>query len=261
MNGPVLFFLFVNDIKLILTDCFYTLFADDASVQISGSNIDEIMCKMTEKLCNLNSWLESKGLSMNKEKTKYMIIRKRQHCKTLANLPPMLINGEEIERVTSYKYLGVVVDEFFTFKGHSENVQKRVSINVGILTRLRRHLTRHMLTVLINAYVNALTDYCIAVWGPSRVCDFTKMQAKVNQLLATFCYPKIGKYYSKTYWKCQSDNNTVTRARADCRRSHAVINYDELLEKFNLLSINERLEYYALWNLFKIKKYNINEYK
>lgn len=262
VNGPVLFFLFVNDIATVLTDCFYTLFADDASVQISGSDINVIINEMSDKLCNLNNWLESKGLSMNKEKTKYMVIRKRPNCTTFENLPPILINGVEIERVSSYKYLGVVVDEFFSFKAHSESVQKRVSINIGLLSRLRRHLTRHMLTVLLNAYVNAVTDYCLTIWGPSRVGDFTRIQAKVNQLLATYCYPKLAKYYTKTYWKCQFDNTTVANARASCKKSHAGINYDDLLEKFNLLSIKERLEYYAIWNLFKIKKYgtNVNEF-
>lgn len=89
---------------------------------------------------------------------------------------------------------------FYTFyiQKSCRRCAKKNCVNVGIVSRLRRHLTQHMLTVLLNADVNAVTDYCLTVWGPSRKCELPQIQSKVNQSLATYCYPKLSKYYTKT---------------------------------------------------------------
>ncbi len=115
-----------------------------------------------------------------------------------------------------------------------------------------------MLTVLINAYVNSVTDYCLTIWGPSRISMFSEIQSKVNQLLAIYSYPKLTKFYSKSYWKVHSDCNTINQAKLECRKLHSSVNIEGLLEKFNLLSLRERLDYFCLWNMFKIKKYGTN---
>lgn len=258
VTGPNLFILFFNNIAEVLTECFYTGFADDLSVALSGENLNDVIAKMNVKMSNLSEWLIKKGLSMNYFKTKVMIIRKTQ-CKKLPNvIQPIVINDVEIERVSHYKYLGVIIDEHFTFKNHCESVAKKVCVNIGMLHRLRRFLTPHMLTILINAHVNSVTDYCLTIWGPSRINDFANIQSKVTNLIKIYCYPKLSKFYTKTYWKAQSDCKMLEKAKVECRSLHSDINMYDLLDKFNLLSLTERLQYYSLWNLFKIKKFGTN---
>lgn len=210
-------------------------------------------------MSNLDAWLPKKGLILNYEKTKYMIVKKSQCKIDFNNLTPLTVNNHVIERVSVFKCLGMVgltqpIDEHFSFREHAEYVKKRVCVNVGMLNRHRRKLTPHMLTVLINAYVCSITDYCITTWGPARLADFASIQNMVNRLLVVYCYPKLSKFYSKSYWKGKSDCGTLDSARVECRIWHTKVNYNDLLEKFNLLSLNERLAYYTLWNLYKIKK-------
>jgi exonuclease III len=258
VNGPNLFILYVNNISECLKNCFYTLLADDLSICISGTDIHKVMNEMNEKLHDLNYWMVDKKLSMNYEKTKYMIIRKKQCKIDLDNLPLLSVQNQNIERVTTYKYLGVVADEFFSFSEHSKAVKQKVCVNVGMLHRLKRNLTPPMLSVLINAYIHSITDYCLTIWGPSRISMFSEIQSKVNQLLVIYSYPKLTKYYSKSYWKVHSDCNTINQAKVECRKLHSSVNIEGLLEKFNLLSLSERLDYFSLWNMFKIKKYGTN---
>lgn len=252
--GPNLFILFINDIAKILIDCYYTFFADDASIYVSGTDPLAVHRKISGLMDNLDPWLTQKGLSLNYDKTKYMIIRKPQCKIDFDALPPLCINGYVIERVATFKYLGIFIDEFFNFKKHSDYVKQRICVNVGMINRHKRKLTAHMMTILINAYVCSITDYCLTSWGPARIPDFKFIQSKVNKLLAVYCYPKLNKFYSKAFWKGKSDCNNSNSARMECRKLHDKINYSDLLEKFNLLSLEKRLVYFALWNLYKIKK-------
>lgn len=78
--------MFLNDIPEILVDFLYTAFADDLSIYTSGTDLNDAVSKMNDKLCELNVWLTRKGLCMNFDKIKYMIIRKKQFSQNMDNL-------------------------------------------------------------------------------------------------------------------------------------------------------------------------------
>lgn len=123
-----------------------------------------------------------------------------------------------------------------------------------MISRYPRYLSPKLITILVNAYVHSVTDYCLTLWGPARQLDFKDMQSKVNNLIAIYAYPSLSKFYNKLFWKSQSLQNNAQAARIQCKSQHKNVNHYELLERFNLLTLNERLSYYTIWNLFKIKK-------
>jgi len=170
VNGPCRFILFFNQVGKILGNCKYLLFADDLVIYLGSQNVENGLKLMSTILCKLDDFCSSIGLSISFEKTKFMVIHKPQ-CK-VSNELILPCNGNLIERVSVFKYLGVFIDEHFTFKDHYEHVLKRVCSSVGMIQRNRTLLTPHMLVLLINAYVNSITDYCVVVWGPSRISDF-----------------------------------------------------------------------------------------
>jgi len=153
-----------------------------------------------------------------------------------------------MERVSNFKYLGVFIDEYFTFKTHYEHILKRVCASVGLINGNRRMLTPQMLMFLLNAYVNSVTDYCLVVWDPSRILDFKFIQNKINELLVAYFYPKMSKFYTKRFWKAHDGNVMAVK---DCRTSHSKIDYYYLLERCNQLTLSERLKFFSAWNVYK----------
>lgn len=99
-----LFLLYINDIKSCLLHLMPILFADDTLVYYSGENIKEIEDKVNEDLERLNKWLSVNKLKLNTSKTKYMVISKSE--KDEFNMD-IRMNGEQIERTYTMKYLGV----------------------------------------------------------------------------------------------------------------------------------------------------------
>ena len=84
------------------------MFADDILLFFSGFSIPEIACRLTNAVTSLDSWLTIRGLQMNIGKTQALFVLPR-----VLNIPPDTVgmcNSRPLQLVTSYKYLGVFLD-------------------------------------------------------------------------------------------------------------------------------------------------------
>lgn len=155
VNGPAFYICYFNRVKDVLFDCVYYVFADDLCLTINDTDANRGIERMEVVLTRLDNWCTENGLTMSYGKTKFMVIPvvKKLEC-----------NGHEIERVSVFKYLGVLIDDRFTFKMHADHVLDKISSNAGLINKQKRMLTPHMLTLLINSYINSATDYCLPVW-------------------------------------------------------------------------------------------------
>ncbi len=89
-------------------------FADDTVVLGLISNNDETA--YLDEVERLTSWCQDNCLSLNVSKTKELIVdfRKRH----LLPYTPLMISGTPVERVSSFKYLGVNISEDLTWITH-----------------------------------------------------------------------------------------------------------------------------------------------
>ena len=107
--SSLLFTIYTNDCTTInhATIGIYILkFADDPCIQ---GLIFEDETNYRETIHWFVKWCEDHFLLLNVKKTKEIIIDFRRNKNPLT---PVLINNEEVERVESYKYLGVTLDKF-----------------------------------------------------------------------------------------------------------------------------------------------------
>lgn len=73
--GPLLFLIYINGIFLLKLNGTLILFADDAVLIYFGDNIEIIKRRMQEDLNTIANWLLINKLTLNAEKTKYMILK------------------------------------------------------------------------------------------------------------------------------------------------------------------------------------------
>ena len=52
-------------------------------------------------------------------------------------ISPIVINSEPVEQVDSFKYLGVMLEEFFSFTEHVTAVQKKSQQRLHVFRKLR----------------------------------------------------------------------------------------------------------------------------
>lgn len=107
--GPALFILFINDIANLKLHGKIVLFADDAVLIYCETDINELNRKMTEDMETILQWFHANLLTLNQNKTKCMIIHNKQHLKQYKL--NVNLNGNKIEQVDSFEYLGITLQE------------------------------------------------------------------------------------------------------------------------------------------------------
>jgi hypothetical protein len=80
--GPLLFILYINDIKNVLRYSKLNLFADDTLLYIAADTLDKAVNRMNDDLASLSQWLTLNKLKLNVHKMKYMVItfKKKGSC-------------------------------------------------------------------------------------------------------------------------------------------------------------------------------------
>ncbi len=117
--GPVLFLLYINDIAnfMINTDITIMLFADDTIIFIQAKNITDLKRRAQTLLKILSGWLKDNRLSLNIEKTEYSIFHNNR-TQIPDNCNCLTFNNITIKRVTTAKYLGIIMDDKLTWEPH-----------------------------------------------------------------------------------------------------------------------------------------------
>ena len=70
---PLLFLIFVNDLFKASISLIEVMFADDTNFILSHKNIDTILVSINVELHNVSTWLKSNKLSLNVDKTKWLL--------------------------------------------------------------------------------------------------------------------------------------------------------------------------------------------
>ena len=133
--GPLFFLIFVNDLNNSTTKVLDpVLFADDTNLFCSDNNMRALFETANQELSQINDWFLANKLSLNVEKTKYMLFHKLTDQENIPlKLPLLKLNRKIIEREYSFKFLGVILDEHLTWKKYIQLIENKVSKNVGVL--------------------------------------------------------------------------------------------------------------------------------
>ena len=110
--GPLLFLVYINDIHKSSDILQYILFADDTNLFLQHNNIEQLVETATQELRKVSQWLNSNKLTLNVDKTSFMIFKTRgKKVNTPANVT---INDKIIKQVKWTKFLGILIDEQMT---------------------------------------------------------------------------------------------------------------------------------------------------
>ena len=173
--GPLLFLVYINDLPNCLTSTKASMFADDTNISCCGGSSVEIEQKLNTDLENVHKWLISNKLTLNVEKTEYMIIGSRNRLNQIHSNPEIVIGEQTIERVARKEFLGVIVDEKLNWHEQVDTQCKKISKNIALLRRAKNYITTDALVTMYNAFVLPHFTYCSTVWQQGNVTHMDKL--------------------------------------------------------------------------------------
>lgn len=162
--SPILYSLFTSDCTSTHSSNTLVKFADDTTIVGLITNNDEVAYR--EEVQTLSVWCRENDLNLNTKKNKEIIMDFRKSKKT--HHTELCIGGEEVERVSSFKFLGVHISEDLTWSLNTSSLIKKAQKRLFFLRTLRRNRLPQKL--LINFYrctIESILTYACTVWYSS----------------------------------------------------------------------------------------------
>ena len=150
--GPLLFLLSINDLPNVLTNISSIIFADDTSLFFSGQQLHLMIPELNTQLSHLLTWLQTNRLSLNLAKTFSMLFTLSPNIYSIDL--PILINNQELERVRTMKFLGVIFDDKLTWFDHINHISNKIAKSIGIINKIKHSLSKNTLCYIIHLCIH-----------------------------------------------------------------------------------------------------------
>ena len=171
--GPLLFLIYINDLAFVSPKLFAVLFADDSSFFCTRKSIHDLIDIVNNELVNILDWLNANKMSLNIEKTHYIIFCNR--CKIIGGVGDVLINGCKISKVYNTKFFGMIIDSNLTWKYHIDYICNIFLKNIGIILKARKIFSQETLNMLYYCFIYPYLNYCVHNCGSTYISYLTKL--------------------------------------------------------------------------------------
>ena len=137
-------------------------------------------------------WCMRNHMTLNTSKTKQMVISLRDDVR-LTN--PVKIGDDEIERVNTFRLLGVHIDEHLNFHHHVNDIVERSHTKYHALQLLKRYgVSTSGLCQYYSSIIRTLLSYACQAWFPSLTdYDIKKLEGIQRRCLKAI-FPKLDHY-------------------------------------------------------------------
>lgn len=188
--SPLLFACFINDLPdVVHSKCL--MFADDVKLyhRISCQEDCAFLQSQLDALCH---WSKLWGMSLNPGKCKVLSFTLRRNRVTGS----YVLGGEQLERVSEMRDLGVVLDEKLTFAGHIDCIVRKANRALGLLIRSfqtgrrgRSYYRCDSKAIIISycANVRSILEYGSVIWGGAADTHLRRLEHIQHKFLTWLC--------------------------------------------------------------------------
>ena len=222
--GPQLFLLYINDLHVSVSSCKLALYADDSALIYSHRDAGVIANVLSFDLGICKQWLCDNKLSLHVGKTECILFGSAKRTNSAHNFH-VTCEGQLVKRVQSVKYLGIHLDALMKGSVHVADVIKKCAGRISFLYRSCHLLDFFSRKMLCEALVAPYMEYCCSSW-----------------------YSGIGSVYRSKLEVLQ--RRMIRLIYSMGPRDHV----DTVqLKELNWLSIADRVRYFKLCHVFRIR--------
>ena len=260
--GPLLFLLYMNDI----TNCFvdqdtrFVLYADDTNIFISGPSKESTYLKANKVLEQVSKFMKCNLLHINMSKCCYMHFKPNfENDDTCARVRPfanendksraIFINSINISKVSSTKFLGVIIDDQITWLHHIVYLRKKLRSISGALCRIRKAVPADLYLNIYNSLFESHLSYGISVWGASIKDQSNDKLFVVQKQCIRILFGDFDAYLNK--------QSTCARARPYKQQKLGSKYYEKehtkpIFGRLKILTVQSLFKYHCITEILKI---------
>ena len=182
--STLLFILFVNDIFKLNLKGRIQMYADDAAIVYSCPDLVSLAESINHDLDVLYIWFYENLLTFNVSKTKYMIIQ--QTGINVEDFPLIEVRGLPVQRVYSFRYLGLMIDHRLRWDIHVNFVKSKIRPFLAVLRKCANLIPEVTKLSLYYSAVHSHFLYLISIWGTTavnRLDELARLQNKAVRFI------------------------------------------------------------------------------
>ena len=123
-------------------------------------------------------------LSINIKKTKFTLCHKNYFKDEIPlKFPALMIGNNNIERKSSIKFLGVMLDEHISWIDHVRTVENKIAKNIGLLYGVSQFLNEDSLKTVYFSYIHSYVNYANIVWASMYATKLKRVYLKQKHAL------------------------------------------------------------------------------
>jgi hypothetical protein len=211
--GPLFFLLFINDLAKYLKSINCKLFADDTTLYKSSKDLNNLISSVKESINDLINWCNYNKVDINWSKTYCMFINKTR------NVTPSVIeiDNRRIEVVSSFRLLGVIIDDKLNFLNNCRELCNNVNKRLYSIKKIF-YLPFSVKVQFFKTFILPYFDYCSTL-----LIYFPKESIQ-----------KLANAYNQSIFKLLGFKSRISQ-------SNDFNKFNNFLEKYNLANFQHRI--------------------
>ena len=179
--GPTLFLVYINDLPLVTKLFKPVLYADDTNLFYESTDLNRDIVKINEELKQVENWCIRNKLTINMEKTNFIIMKNYQ--KSFNLIAPIQFFKQNLKETFSAKFLGVYLDNHLTWSDQIDYLNKQIRGMSTLITKCASFLPKDVLKLIYNSFINSKISYCIEAWGNAAQCHLQKILLSQKRIM------------------------------------------------------------------------------
>ena len=127
----------------------------------------------------ISQWFKANKLSIKIKKDKFTLFHKNSSKDDIpVKLPALMVGSNNIERTSSIKFLGVMLDEHISWIDHVRTVENKIEKNIGLLYRVSQFLDEDSLKTAYFSYIHSYLNYANIAWASTSATKLKRVYLK-----------------------------------------------------------------------------------
>lgn len=180
--GPLLFLIYINDLpQTINRVADPVLFADDTSIVISHTNLEEFKSSINLVLEQTANWFRSNFLSLNFNKTHFLQFSTKTQKE---NKIQIITTNSIITNTNSTKFLGLTIDSTLSWRDHISCLTSKLTKACYAIRTIKPFVAPNTLRTVYYSYFHSVMSYGVIFWGNSHLSNnIFKIQKRIIRII------------------------------------------------------------------------------
>lgn len=180
--GPLLFSLYINDIKQISRDKETNLFADDTNIFCADSTYAKTLLKCNEALNDCYLWMKANRLTINLDKTHFVDFSRNKKNEIIPDKVIML-NNIKINEKDHTKYLGLILQNDLKWIKHISLIINKINSRIPLYYQIRDILSDNKKILIYKSLSMSVINYGIELYAKRDSVWVKLLQKCQNRIL------------------------------------------------------------------------------